>query len=301
VKYAFIRASLAGEFPAAAACDALGVSRSGYYDWRDRPASAAAARRAALAAEVRAVHAGHRGVYGSPRVHAALVAKAKAGGGDGGGDGATAAVPCVNTVARVMREHGVRAKTKRPFVPRTTDGAHASPVAGNALARDFAAALPDTKWVADITYVWTAEGWLYVAGVLDLCSRRLVGWSMADHMETSLVAGALGMAVARRCPGAGLLHHSDRGSQYASDAYQGLLAAHGIEVSMSRAGDCWDNACMESFWATLKTELVHHEDYATRAEARASIFEYVEVFYNRKRLHSTLGYVSPEAFEAALN
>jgi putative transposase len=298
VTYAFIRASLAGEFPVAVACDVLGVSRSGYYDWRDRPAGPTAARRAALAVEVKAVHAEHRGVYGSPRVRAALVAKAKA---DRGGGGDVAAVPCVNTVARVMREHGVRAKRRRPFVPRTTDGAHASPVAPNALARDFAAELPDRKWVADVTYVRTAEGWLYVAGVLDLCSRRLVGWSMAAHMETSLVADALGMALARRCPGAGLLHHSDRGSQYASDAYQGLLATHGIAVSMSRKGDCWDNACMESFWATLKTELVHREDYATRDEARASIFEYVEVFYNRKRLHSTLGYVSPEAFEAALN
>jgi putative transposase len=198
-KYAFIRASLADEFPVAVACDVLGVSRSGYYDWRDRPASPTAARRAALAVEVRAVHAEHRGVYGSPRVHAALAARAKAErGGAGDVAAAAAAAPCVNTVARVMREHGVRAKRRRPFVPRTTDSAHASPVAPNALARDFAAALPDQKWACDITYVWTAEGWLYVAGVLDLCSRRLVGWSMAEHMETSLVADALGMAVARR-------------------------------------------------------------------------------------------------------
>jgi transposase InsO family protein len=288
VKYAFIRDTLAADgVPVAAACGALGVSRSGYYDWRDRPASAAARRRADLAVQVRAVHDANRNVYGSPRVHAALVA---------GGEAV-----CRNTVARVMREHGIRAKTRRPFVPRTTDAADGDPVAPNALGRDFAADRPDRKWAADITYVATGEGWLYCAAVLDLCSRKVVGWSMADHMETSLVADALGMAVARRDPGAGLLHHSDRGVQYASDAYQGLLARHGIACSMSGRGDCWDNAAMESFWATLKTELVHHESYATRADARRSIFEFIEVFYNRVRLHSTLGYVSPERFEAALN
>jgi putative transposase len=287
VRYAFIRDELAGAFPLGAACAALGVSRGGYYAWLGRRPSARAARRAELAEKVEAVHAANRRVYGSPRVHAALVAQGER--------------VCENTVARVMRDNGIRARPKRKFVPRTTDGRHAHPVAENVLGRQFAADLPDRKWAADITYVPTGEGWLYLAGVIDLCSRKVVGWSMADHMETGLVADALSMALARRAPAAGLLHHSDRGAQYASEDYQRLLAEHGIGVSMSGRGDCWDNAVMESFWGTLKAELVNHERYATRAEARASIFEYVEVFYNRQRLHSSLGYTSPEAFEASLS
>jgi transposase InsO family protein len=287
VRFRFINESLAGEFPVGAACDVLGVSRSGYYAWRSRPASARATRHDALAAKAAAAHAAGRGAYGSPRVHAALVA---------GGERVS-----VNTVAKVMRARGIRAETARAFRPRTTDAGHARPVADNVLARDFAAPLPDRKWAADVTYVPTGEGWLYVAGVLDLCTRRLVGWSMADHLETSLVADALRMAVARRAPGPGLVHHSDRGCQYASDGYQQLLADHGIACSMSRRGDCYDNAAMESFWATLKAELVDRHAYATRAQARSSIFEYVEVFYNRERLHSSLGYKSPEQFEATLN
>jgi transposase InsO family protein len=289
VKFAFIKQHLAGEFPVDVCCDVLAVSRSGYYAWSRRPPSARAGRRAELAARIAAVHAENRGVYGSPRVCAAL----RVGGGE---------TACENTVAKLMREHGVRAKTRRKFVPRTTDSAHQQPVAENVLARQFDAARPDEKWAVDITYVPTGEGWLYLAGVIDLCSRRVVGWSMAEHMGTGLVADALGMAIARRHPAAGqLLHHSDRGSQYASDDYQHLLASHGITCSMSGRGDCWDNAVMESFWATLKTELVHHERYATREQARRSIFEYIEVFYNRQRLHSSLGYVSPETFEATLN
>ena len=279
----------AGEtlFPVAAACAALGVSRSGYYAWLKRPASDRAERHAALAEQVIAAHAQGRGAYGSPRVYHVLKAA-----------GATA---CENTVAKVMREQGIRGRARRGFVPRTTDSTHARPVAGNVLDRQFDAALPDQKWAADITCVPTAQGWLYLAGVIDLCSRKLVGWSAADHMETDLVADALVGAVKRRRPRAGLLHHSDRGSQYASDAYQGLLARHGIEPSMSAKGDCWDNAPMESFWATLKGELTDHQRYATRDEARRSIAEYIDGFYNRKRLHSSLGYQSPEAFEAALN
>jgi transposase InsO family protein len=290
VKFAFIKDHLAGEFPVDVACAVLEVSRSGYYAWRDRPASARAARNDALAAKLEATHAEHRGVYGSPRLYAAVVAAGER--------------VSLNTVAKVMRARGIRARTKRKFVPRTTDSAHARPVADNVLGRDFTADRPDQKWAVDITYVSTDQGWLYVAGVLDLCTRRLVGWSMAEHMETSLVSDALRMALARRRrrPAAGeLLHHSDRGCQYASDDYQHLLACHGIACSMSGKGDCWDNAPMESFWATLKTELVNHERYATRAQAAASIFEYVEVFYNRKRLHSALGYMSPEQFEASLN
>jgi putative transposase len=287
VKFAFIKAELSGAYPLDVACDVLGVSRSGYYDWLGRPASPRAGRRAGLAAKVRAVHAANRRVYGSPRVCAAL----RAGG----------EAVCENTVAKLMREHGIRARTGRKFVPRTTDGRHEQPVAANVLDRQFDADLPDRKWAADITYVPTGEGWLYLAGVIDLCSRKLVGWSMAEHMRSDLVADALRMAITRRRPAPGLLHHSDRGVQYASDDYQGLLQTSGMACSMSGKGDCWDNAVMESFWGTLKTELVNHEHYATREQARASIFEYVEVFYNRHRLHSSLGYVSPEQFEASLN
>ena len=287
MRLAFIQGELSGTYPVGVACDVLGVSRSGYYAWRDRPDSERARRRKELAAKVRAAHAANRRVYGSPRVHAALVASGER--------------VCVNTVARVMRHERIRAKTARKFVPRTTDSAHGRPVAANVLDRRFDAALPDRKWAADVTYVPTGEGWLYLAGVIDLCSRKVVGWSMAEHMRADLVADALGMAIARRSPGAGLLHHSDRGVQYASDGYQRLLNSNGMTCSMSGKGDCWDNAVMESFWGTLKAELVDHEHYATRDEARASIFEYVEVFYNRHRLHSSLGYVSPEQFEAGLN
>ena len=204
-------------------------------------------------------------------------------------------------MADVMKERQIRAKGKKKFVPKTTDSVHQQPVAANVLDRQFDADLPDRKWAVDITYVPTGEGWLYLAGVIDLCSRKVVGWSMADHMRADLVVDALKMAVARRSPGGGLLHHSDRGVQYASEDYMHLLQSHGMRASMSGRGDCWDNAVMESFWATLKTELVNHECYATHEEARASIFEYIEVFYNRQRLHSSLGYVSPETFEAGLN
>jgi len=287
VKFAFIEEHLSGQFPVEACCDVLEVSRSGYYARRDRPASAREKRREELAEKVKAVHRENRGVYGSPRVFQALKAR---------GEGVSE-----NTVAKVMNEQGIRAKAKKKYVPRTTDSGHDRPVAENLLDRQFEAELPDRKWAVDITYVPTGEGWLYLAGVIDLCSRRIVGWSMAGHMRTDLVSDALEMAIARRSPGKGLLHHSDRGVQYASEDYQHLLQSHGIECSMSGRGDCWDNAVMESFWGTLKTELVNHEDYQTREQARASIFEYVEVFYNRKRLHSSLGYLSPEQFEAGLN
>jgi transposase InsO family protein len=287
VTFTFIKEHLAGEFPVDVCCDVMEVSRSGYYAWLRRPPSARARRREQLAAQVARVHEQNRGVYGSPRVCQVLKSQGER--------------VCENTVAGIMKERQIRARRKRTFVPRTTDSAHQQPPADNVLARQFDAPRPDRKWAVDITYIPTDEGWLYLAGVIDLCSRRVVGWSMAEHMETGLVADALRMALARRRPGAGLLHHSDRGSQYASDGYQHLLAGHGITCSMSGKGDCWDNAVMESFWATLKTELVHHERYATREQARQSIFEYIEVFYNRQRLHSSLGYVSPETFEASLN
>ena len=287
MKFRFIKERLAGAYPLEVACEALGVSRSGYYAWRDRPAGARSKRREELAAKVKAVHEHNRRVYGSPRVFQALKAQGER--------------VSENTVAKVMREQRIRAKSKKKFVPRTTDSAHDRPVADNVLGRRFEAPAPDRKWAVDITYVPTDQGWLYLAGVIDLCSRKVVGWSMADHMRTELVGDALGMALARRRPGEGLLHHSDRGVQYASEDYQHLLQSHGIECSMSNKGDCWDNAVMESFWGTLKTELVNHERYETREQARASIFEYIEVFYNRVRLHSSLGYLSPEQFEAGLN
>jgi putative transposase len=286
VKFAFIEEHLSA-FAVDRACDVLEVSRSGYYAWRRRPESARAARREELAVKIEAVHLESKCVYGSPRVYEALKAQGES--------------VCENTVARVMREREIRVKTKRKFVPCTTDSNHRQPVAANVLDRQFTAELPNQKWAVDITYIPTDEGWLYLAGVIDLCSRKIVGWSMDDHMRTDLVSSALTMAITRRRPGEGLLHHSDRGVQYASDDYQHLLQSHDMEVSMSGKGDCWDNAVMESFWATLKTELVHQEHYSTREQARGSIFEYIEVFYNRKRLHSSLGYKSPEAFEASLN
>jgi putative transposase len=286
VKFALIEEHL-GAFPIDAVCRTLDVSRSGYYAWLERPDSARARRRQDLAVKIQAVHDQNRCVYGSPRVCQAMLAQGES--------------VCENTVASIMRQQQIRARSKAKFVPRTTDSKHLCPVADNQLNREFTAALPNQKWAVDITYIPTGEGWLYLAGVIDLCSRKIVGWSMAGHMRTDLVSDALQMAIVHRRPGDGLLHHSDRGVQYASDDYQHLLQSHGMEVSMSGRGDCWDNACMESFWATLKTELVHHERYATREQARQSIFEYIEVFYNRKRLHSSLGYQSPEAFEAGLN
>ena len=287
MKLRFIEGHLSGRFPVGVCCEVLGVSRSGYYARRDRPEGTRRRRRRELAGKVKAVHEENRRVYGSPRVCAALRASGEE--------------VSENTAAKVMRDNGIRAKSKKKFVPRTTDSGHGRPVAGNVLAREFGAPAPDRKWAADITYVPTAEGWLYLAAVIDLCSRKVVGWSMADHMRTELVSDALSMALARRHPGEGLLHHSDRGVQYASDDYRHLLSGRGIVCSMSGRGDCWDNAVMESFWGTLKNELVHHERYETREQARASIFEYVEVFYNRHRLHSSLGYQSPEQFERGLN
>lgn len=286
MKFAFIKANL-DSFALRAVCRVLDVSVSGYYAWLKRPVSKRAKRRVALAEKIKAVHEANRSVYGSPRVYEVLKAEGEA--------------VCENTVASVMREHQIRPKTTRKFIPRTTDSNHQQPVAENRLDRQFDTELPNQKWAVDITYIPTNEGWLYLAGVLDMCSRKIVGWSMADHMKTELVSDALAMAIARCGRHPGLLHHSDRGVQYACDAYQHLLQLHGMEPSMSRKGDCWDNACAESFWATLKKELVNHARYATRQQARQSIFEYIEVFYNRQRLHSSLGYLSPEAFEASLN
>ena len=195
-----------------------------------------------------------------------------------------------------MSANGIRAKQQRKFV-MTTDSKHDLPVAENVLGREFSVDEPNRVWSSDITYIPTDEGWLYLAGVLDLCSRTAVGWSMSDSLERTLVVDALRMAYRRRRPGKGLIHHSDRGSQYASEHYRNLLKDYGMQMSMSRKGDCWDNAPMESFFGTLKKELVNHRKFRTRAEARRDIFDYIEVFYNRERLHSSLGYLSPLNYE----
>jgi len=273
-------------WPVRLLCETLEVSPAGYYAWRGRPRSAQEQRQDTLLVEMRAIHTQFKARYGSPRMHKELIAR--------GHD------CCVNTVARLMRDHGIVAKTARKFRVTTTDSNHDLPVADNLLDRQFNPSQANEVWLADITYIPTREGWLYLAAVEDLFSRMVVGWSMAEHMESRLVVDALEMAVQRRLPDEGLLAHSDRGSQYASEHYQLLLARHGIACSMSRRADCWDNAPMESFFASLKKELVHDADFATRAEARAAIFEYIEVFYNGQRRHSSLGYVSPAEYEQSL-
>lgn len=284
MRYDFIEAHRT-TWPIAIQCRVLAVSRSGYYEWRRRPLSERAKRRASLMVKVREVHAASRETYGSPRVHRDLRANGE--------------VVNVKTVAKVMREAGIRSKSSRKFRVTTTDSNHAQPVAANVLNREFTADQRNQKWVAAITYIATLEGWLYLAAVIDLFSRKVVGWSMSERIDSRLVVDALEMAVLRELPDAGLVAHSDRGVQYASEHYQGVLHQYGLECSMSRQGDCWDNAPMESFFATLKKELVHHEEYENRAAARASLLEYIEVFYNRERRHSALGYVSPVAFEEA--
>lgn len=273
-----------GQWPVRLMCEVLQVSPGGYYTWRDHPVSARQQRRQVLKAEIEAIHHEFKERYGSPRIHEELQARGQR--------------CCVNTVAKLMRQHDIAAKAKRKF-RCTTDSNHDLPVADNLLDRQFEPVAINQAWVTDITYIPTGEGWLYLAAVEDLYSRQIVGWSMSERMTSRLVVDALVMAVSRRLPGAGLMAHSDRGSQYASDHYQRLLEQHGITCSMSRRGDCWDNAPMESFFATLKKELVHQENYQTRAEARASVFEYIEVFYNRVRRHSALGYLSPVEYEQA--
>jgi transposase InsO family protein len=271
-------------------CQVLDVTRGGYYAWRDRPpTSARRRRRAELIEQIRSSFDDSRGSYGSPRLCVELREQGVA--------------VCENTVAKYMRETGLFVKPRRSFVPRTTDGDHPYAIAANVLDRDFAATAPNRKWVCDLTCIWTDEGWLYLSVVIDLFSRKVVGWSMSDDLKARGVAEALQMALRRRRPpgGGDLLHHSDRGVQYACDLYRGLLAEHDVTVSMSRPGNCYDNACVESFFGTFKTELVHREHYRTRAEARSSVFEWIECWYNRRRRHSSLGYVSPEAFEAQTN
>jgi transposase InsO family protein len=284
MKYRFIE-DHRDEWPIAVQCDVLAVSRSGYYAWRKRPPSAAAERRTALTEQIRVAHQASRTTYGSPRVHRDLLAQG---------------TPCNRkTVAKLMQAAGIRAKTAKKFRVATTDSNHRQPIAENVVNRNFAPSARNQTWVADITYVPTREGWLYLAAVEDLYSRKIVGWSMSDRIDSRLVVDALEMAVEQQLPGDGLIAHSDRGVQYASEHYRELLMRHSIMCSMSRKGNCWDNAPMESFFATLKKEIVHSEDYLTRAEARQSIFEYIEVFYNRVRRHSALNYLSPVNFELA--
>jgi putative transposase len=271
------------QWPVRLLCDTLDVSPAGYYAWRQRPTSEQQQRRDALVVEIRAIHAEVKARYGSPRIHAELLARGQE--------------CCVNTVAKLMRDNDIQAKTARKFRVTTTDSNHDLSVADNLLDRQFNPSEANEVWVADITYIPTLEGFLYLAAVEDLYSRRVVGWSMDDNMESRLVVDALEMAIQRRLPDETLLAHSDRGSQYASEHYQRLLGRHGITCSMSRRADCWDNAPMESFFASLKKELVHDARFATRAEARLAIFEYIEVFYNRQRRHSSLGYVSPAEYE----
>jgi transposase InsO family protein len=281
VRFAFIAEEKA-DFPIRLLCRTLQVSRAGFYAWQARPPAPRVRADVRLGLEIAAIYAGSRQRYGSPRIQAELADRG-----------------CHTSrkrVARLMRTRGLAARRRRRFRV-TTQSRHPFPVAPNVLGRQFERRQPDQGWVTDITYIPTGEGWLYLAVLLDLCSRLVVGWAMSDRITDDLTLDALGMALARRRPPRGLLHHSDRGSQYASDDYQQVLAQHGIVGSMSRRGNCWDNAVAESFFATVKVELVHAAAWATRAAARTELVEYLEVFYNGERRHSALGYLSPRAFE----
>jgi len=271
-------------YPVRVLCRTLLVSASGFYAWCRRGLSLRAQEDAALKVEIRAAHAASGKRYGSPRIHADLKADDQHVGR--------------KRVARLMREEGIEGQRKRRFRV-TTDSRHSHPVAGNQLNRNFTASAPNKIWVTDITYIWTREGWIYLAAILDLFSRRVVGWSMDSSIDRTLALDALGMALKTRLPEPGLLHHSDRGVQYASTEYQSQLRERGMVCSMSRKGDCWDNAVAESFFSTLKAELIHRNDYVSRSQAYASVFEYIEVFYNGRRRHSALGYVTPVEHEKA--
>jgi transposase InsO family protein len=282
MKFAFIAANEVA-FPVLALCRVLGVTRSGFYAWKKRPRSAHTTADAQLTVEIVAVHRKSRSRYGSPRIHRALRKKGVR--------------TSEKRVARLMRERGIVGRQKRRF-RRTTDSNHSSPIAPNVLDRNFEPAAPNQAWAGDVTYIATGEGWSYLAVLLDLFSRRVVGWAMSTTNDTALALAALNRAVrSRQSVLTGLVHHTDRGSPYASDEYRRALADYGMTQSMSRTGDCWDNAVAESFFATLRAELVDHETYPTERAAEKSIGDYVEKFYNVERLHSHLDYVSPIEFE----
>jgi putative transposase len=281
MKFAFIAEDEVA-FPVAVLCRVLEVSPSGYYAWAGRPASARAHRDDELGARVRAAHAASKGRYGSPRVHAELRANGEKVGR--------------KRVARLMKAANLAGRKRRKF-RSTTDSNHAYPIAPNVLDRDFTATAPNEAWVTDITSIWTREGWLYLAAILDLFSRRVVGWATSANVDRHLALAALAMALRERRPREGLVHHSDRGSTYASGEYRSALDAHGLECSMSRKGDCWDNAVAESFFASLKREVEEIDEVGSRAQGNALIAEYIDRFYNLQRRHSTIAYRSPIEFE----
>jgi transposase InsO family protein len=281
VRYQFIKEHQE-EFSLRALCRVMGVCRGGFYAWRTRETSTRQLDNDRLTQQIKTAFEESDQTYGSPRIYAELK---------------EAGVACSQKrIARLMRGHDLRAVRPKRFVV-TTDSDHDMPIAQNLLARTFEAETPDTRWTADITYIWTSQGWLYLAIVLDLFSRRIVGWAMDHTIDRNLVMSALEMALLGRKPGEDLLCHSDRGSQYASEDYQKQLQKAGIVCSMSRRGNCWDNAPTESFFASLKKEMVYRTRFETRDQARAAIFSWIEVWYNRKRRHSTLGYLTPDAFE----
>lgn len=281
MRYAWIQTQR-DSYPLARLCRVLQVSRSGYYAWRRREPSPRIQRRQQIGRAAEQSHRDSHGTYGYRRVHRDLVDDHE--------------LPCCReTVRHVMAELGLCGRPKRRFV-RTTDSAHTEPIAANRLQRDFTATRPDQKWLADITYIRLTEGWLYLAVVLDCFSRRIVGWSLSRQIDAELVCAALEMALRRRRPQGDLLHHSDRGVQYASQTLRDLLQREGLTMSMSRKGDPWDNAMMESFFGSLKTEWID-TGYATEAQARMELFKYIEMFYNPTRRHSALDYLSPAQYE----
>lgn len=280
MRYHFIREH-AGEHRVRTMCGVLKVSRSGYYGWRERVPSARAAANAGLLARIRAIHAASRENYGARKTWRALIASGERCGR--------------NRVARLRQAHGIEAKRLRRF--RSAYAARQSVFAANLIERNFRASAPDRVWVGDMTFIPTREGWLHLAVLLDLYSRRVVGWAMGANANRSLAIGALTMAIRHRAPRPGLIHHTDQGTLYATSAYRAILAEHGMVQSMSRKGDCYDNAVAESFFSNLKNELTWHRTFESRDEARRAIFDYIELFYNRNRLHQTLDYVAPIAYE----
>ena len=277
---------LAAEYPVYEVCDVLEVSKSGYYKWLRKVPSKRAHANAALLAAMHTINVASRLTYGSPRMTAQLRRNG---------------INCgKNRVARLMRNHGIRGRRKRAFRPRTTDSTHNQPIAPNILKGTVTSA-PNQVWVADITYIWTTAGWVFLASVMDLYSRKIVGWSIGNSLEANLVKEALKQALVDRRPAPELLHHSDRGIQYASSAFKALLHSWNLIPSMSAKGNCYDNAAMESFWSTLKTELIYQSNFQTLQDVRTAVFDYIQTFYNPKRLHSALGYKSPVEFENQIN